>query len=92
VTADIASNRITTSGSTAGISLTTLNPTAAPAPPAYAIGIANATDATELGAVNFNTTVTQTPVPSQVAWLPLFATPPLPAPAPPPNRVVPSPP
>jgi hypothetical protein len=87
VIADIASNRITTSGSTAGISLTSLN---APAAPAIAgvIQIYNVTDAEELGAVNFNTAVTETPADrDHIIWAPAAAQPQLP-----PTPPVPSPP
>jgi len=79
VRANIASNRITTSGST-GIRLETQNPVASPGR-AGAVQISNAGSAAELGAVNFNTTVLDTPVttPTQVIY---NSPPPLPPPQP----------
>jgi len=68
VRANIASNRITTSGS-AGIRLLTQNPVASPGS-AGVVQISNAGGPGELGSVNFNTTVLETPVtaPTQVLY------------------------
>ena len=87
VRANIASNRITTSG-TAGIRLLTQNPVASPGS-ADVIQISNAGGAGELGAVNFNTSVLETPVtdPTQV-----FYNSPAPLPPPTPSPIVPTPP
>jgi hypothetical protein len=63
VRAQLLSNRITTTGS-AGITLVTLNPPAAPAANPKVIKISDAGDALALGAVNFGTTVAETPVPN----------------------------
>jgi hypothetical protein len=80
VVANIASNKIT-SGTT-GINLLTQNPVTSPGA-ARVIRISNAASALELGAINFNTTVVDTPVtdPSQVFWnSPPPALPPQPVP------------
>jgi hypothetical protein len=87
VDALVTSNRISVSGTTGGgIRLTTLNPPAAGG--ANQIIIHGANDQTELGAINFNTTVVEIPAPPprQVLYVPGGA------PALPPPRVVPTPP
>jgi len=81
VRANIATNQITSSGSS-GIVLLTQNPVASPGS-AGRIQISNAGGPIQLGAVNFNTTVLDTPVttPSQVQYnSPAPALPPQPAP------------
>jgi hypothetical protein len=89
VIADITTNRITTGG-TAGINLLTENPVALPALPAFVIQITSANGPEELGAVNFNTSVLNTPTtPDQVLWQPFAPAPSLP---PQPSPIVPTPP
>jgi hypothetical protein len=94
VRAQLLSNRISTSG-TAGITLVTVNPPAAPIDTPKVIQISDAADALALGAVNLGTTVRETPVPNPtstpvqptlVDWSYL------PYPAPPPTPIVPTPP
>lgn len=63
VVAQLLSNDIVTQGAT-GISLTTVNPPAAPAANPKVIGIADAASATDLSNRNFGTGVVETPVPN----------------------------
>jgi hypothetical protein len=63
VVAQLLANDILTQGD-AGITLTTVNPPAAPAANPKVIGIANAASAIDLGVRNFGTTVVETPVPN----------------------------
>jgi hypothetical protein len=63
VVARLLSNDIVTQGPV-GISLTTVNPPAAPAANPKVIGIADAASAADLGNRNFGTTVLETPVPN----------------------------
>ena len=62
VSALVVGNRITASGTT-GISLTTVNPPAAPAANPKVISISNAANAVNLGVRNFGTAVDETPAP-----------------------------
>ena len=90
VYADLTSNRITTSGSS-GITLLTENPLAA-SPAAFlgSIQIISANGSVELGAINFNTPVLNTPAtPDQVNWGLQATAPTLP---PQPSPIVPTPP
>jgi hypothetical protein len=64
VVAQVLQNRITPN--TGGISLTTVNPPAAPAPGPRVISINTASGTTDLSARNFGTAVFETPVPTVV--------------------------
>jgi hypothetical protein len=87
VVARLLSNDIVTQGPV-GISLTTVNPPAAPAANPKVIGIADAASAADLGNRNFGTTVLETPVPNAASTPPQpsliqWGATPTPPPAPP---------
>lgn len=69
VRAQVLANRITTAGGV-GITLTTVNPPAAPAANPKMIAISDAANAVDLGVRNFGTGVTETPVPNPGATPP----------------------